>query len=548
MRYIKRIIAVVLVLLTVFAVSCKSQEETPAVPPVTQNNSPAKTTTLTIFYNAKDSLNPYAMTSEHNIRLQTLLYDPLVAIDQNFQPQFVIADSVDVVEKVCTVTLKDVFFSDGSVLTADDVVYSMKLAMESESNYALQLTNIKSYSATDSKTVTIELKSYDPYFANLLTFPIIKAKSELRTDENKIVLEPIGSGRFIFDRDAKHLKANKNHISGAFSLETIQLIDAPDQEVVNFNLESDYINIYYSNLNDGNMPSMNGSVSRSPLNNLIYLGVNLDSTWLSSAEMRYAVSYAIDRTAVVEKAYYSYAMAATGLFHPLWEDAKGIQNLNSTANLQNSIANLNDLGYNNKDKEGFFVNSKGKRITLKLICNEENSRRVAAATLIEKQIEAAGLNVELKIMPWEQYKRALSGGDFDLYIAEVSLFNNMDVTELVTSTGSLSYGIPNIVKQEKPDNVTDDKADDKADDAVTDGTVDDAEPEFLPNETVDIAVKGFYQGTSSLTDIINAFNAEMPIIPICYRSGITVANSNITSENMSSVTDAYYNITNTNSK
>lgn len=555
----KRIISSFLCLVILCLSGCGKNNNTTSTPAPDSGTASSVPTALSLFYNAKDSLNPYAVSSEHNHKLQTLLYDPLIKINPAFQPESVIAESVDLKGKTCTVFLKNITFSDGSALTASDIVYSIKLAKASTLNYAEQLANIKTYTATDAKTVSITLNHHDPYFINMLTFPIIKAESEKRTDENKIVLPPIGSGRYVYNRETATLTANPTHINGLAPISTITLVDAPDREVLDFNLESDNVDIYNSDLTDGKMPSMNGTVSATTLNNLVFLGMNLDSTRLKAPEMRYALAYAVDRSQICAKAYHSYALPATGLFSPLWEDAKGVQNLPSTANLQNSIANLEDLGYNNKDNEGYLLNSKGKRVTLSLICNEENDRRIAAAELIKTQFSAIGITVNVKVLPWNDYINALTYGNFDLYIAEVSFFNNMDVSELVTSAGSLSYGIPEIIDENtvaKPDqptagsNATESTAGTKEDGTADQVPGDAIEPEdeYIINKTLDDAVDSFYNGDASIVDVINAFNAEMPIIPICYRSGITVLSTELENNSISSVTDVYYGITNTKLK
>lgn len=291
------------------------------------------------------------------------------------------------------------------------------------------------------------------------------------------------------------------------------------------------------------MPSMLGTIELSPLNNLVYLGVNLNRKVFNDVKMRYVVSSAINRTAICTEAYYTYALPAKGLFSPLWQDAKGLQNIPSEANLQNCVANLKELGYNNKDNEGFYIDSNNKRIGLTLICNSENERRVKTANLIKTQLELVGVSVTVKALNWNQYVSALSSGDFDLYIAEVRLMNNMDVTELITSNGSLSYGIPNkTIDTDKKDETTKDKTNDQKTERETEN-----EPsgEIVHiNDSLDGAVNGFYSEQLSLIDIINAFNAEMPIIPLCYRSGITVYDARLNVQNLSSVSDAYYNITN----
>ena len=57
-----------------------------------------------------------------------------------------------------------------------------------------------------------------------------------------------------------------------------------------------------------------------------------------------------------------------------------------------AIANLKEIGYNNKDSQGFYVNDSGHRIVLSLLCNSDNTVRLNAAKLIKEQLAAAGID------------------------------------------------------------------------------------------------------------------------------------------------------------
>ena len=52
----------------------------------------------------------------------------------------------------------------------------------------------------------------------------------------------------------------------------------------------------------------------------------------------------------------------------------------------------------------------------------------------------AGIQVTVDARSWDSYNAALQSGDFDLYLAEVKLTADFDITPLVGSTGSLNYG------------------------------------------------------------------------------------------------------------
>ncbi len=550
---VKRIFATVLAIVMLFsAVGCSSENDDSG----NASSSPSATDTaatpeVTLLYSASDSLNPYKAETLLNRQLSLLMYDPLVKLDSKFQPQFYLAKSVEFDGKDCVVTLKDALFSDGSAVTADDVVFSMKLALESTLTvYKQQLSNVKSYKATEDGTVRITLFKVDPYFANLLDFPILKKGSDELFDENKIALPPIGSGSYVFDTKEKQLNVNTKCSLGIASVKTVKLINAPDEAVERYNLEVGNVSIYYTDLNDGVIPPMSGNSSPVSLNNLIYLGINLDNTFLKDAKMRYALAAAVDRTAVCQEAYFGYATAATGLFNASWDDAGSLQNFTKTADLENVVAILKDIGYNSKDEEGFLVNSKGKVISFKLVVNKENQRRLKTAELVKQQLEAAGFKINLEILEWNKYVEALTYGNFDLYLAETKLANNMDVTELVTSGGSLAYGIPEPkpvedVEDDTPDNGSDKDGEDhkKQEPDSTDSKETDKKTETVSSvPLLDHAVNGFYDEELSLVDIINAFNAEVPLIPLCHRQGLTACSPKLTAENMSSVSDAYFGV------
>lgn len=52
-------------------------------------------------------------------------------------------------------------------------------------------------------------------------------------------------------------------------------------------------------------------------------------------------------------------------------------------------------------------------------------------------------------------------------------------------------------------------------------------------------VSAFYDGTADMSTVISAFVSEMPIIPLCYRSGVFVHSRKITDDPNISLSDIY---------
>ena len=64
----------------------------------------------------------------------------------------------------------------------------------------------------------------------------------------------------------------------------------------------------------------------------------------------------------------------------------------------------------------------------------------AVAEKLNETFRASGLYLTVRALPLKQYKSALSNGNFDLYLGEVRLTANFDLSEFFSSEGNLNYG------------------------------------------------------------------------------------------------------------
>ena len=87
------------------------------------------------------------------------------------------------------------------------------------------------------------------------------------------------------------------------------------------------------------------------------------------------------------------------------------------------------------------MRTKGREaLTLTFVVNTDNSYKVSAAEYLTELLSREGIAVELKKLPWEDYVAALEGGEFDLYLGEVKLTADFDLTALLAPGGTLNYG------------------------------------------------------------------------------------------------------------
>jgi ABC-type transport system substrate-binding protein len=266
---------------------------------------------------------------------------------------------------------------------------------------------------------------------------------------------------------------------------------------------------------------MSGKKYTVNLNNLIYLGINHNYAPLKNSALRYALSSALSRNEIISASHYTDAVAATGFFHPLWEETSGYQTIQSEANLKISVENLANIGYNILNGDGFYENSNGEILELRLLVNKDNYTKLQTANLIATQFKDAGIKITVDARSRENYFTALSDGDFHLYLGEVRFLPNMDLSCLVKKGGTAAYGITTPDKEE------------------SDG--EDEAPAVFDDEYSYLTVlEGFYSGTNTAVDLASSLLASMPVIPVAYRSSIVFYSENIEEFSTASCYDLFF--------
>lgn len=142
-----------------------------------------------------ETFNPYYQSNRSTVEVLRQLYAPLVgfnAVTGKAEPQSGLAQSFEAVGKKVTIKLRDgIKFSDGKVLTADDVVYSFKVAFDADIKAPLldmftvngRLPEVKK---VDQNTVDLEFTEPYPAIGYVLSqMPIISAGADAEATIDK---------------------------------------------------------------------------------------------------------------------------------------------------------------------------------------------------------------------------------------------------------------------------------------------------------------------------------------------------------------------------
>ena len=435
-----------------------------------EEDLPQQTTRIGSFalpYLSNQTLDPVTCADGIQQTVGILLYDALFELDETFTPCAALCRdyAYDAEKRTYTFTLRDdVTFSDGSPLTAADVLAVYRRAAASD-RYAARFTNVTSMHVV-SGALVITLAKENSAFPALLDIPIVKSGSEKS-------LIPIGTGPYLFLTDNAGACLTRNGDwwrSEPLPLERIALVPARDNSTASYLFSSYDTHLLVSDLtatgSDGSFGSVD--VYDADSASMLYLGFNTRHAPLSSSAVRCAMSAAFDRDAIVSTLLSGHARAAQ---FPIPQRAALYPHDLSTAAVSYTQALSNE-----------HITA-AHPLELTLLVNEENSFRLSVARQLCRQLSADALTVTLKAVPWDDYLAALQSGNFDLFLGEARLTADWNAAALIGTGGALNYG------------------------GYADAETDRLLAAFLADEN-----------SSTAQAYFRHFAASAPIAPICFKS------------------------------
>ena len=293
---------------------------------------------------------------------------------------------------------------------------ALRTAQAPGSRYAARLASVTGIRGEETQ-VTITLAQPNAVLPVLLDIPIALGEGSRPLGTGPYVLHDSGDGLSIHARSGwwKGEPLPLDHIELAPMSQTDELISA-------FN--SGEVTLMDGDLTKSSQLGYSGSyeVWDYPTTNLVYLGFQTQQGLCRDVEVRRAIAQAVDRETVTDRIFARHAVAATLPIHP-----------NSVLYDPDLAKELSYAPKALKDLE-----LEGRSLTL--VVNIEDTGKSAAANHVEQQLEQAGLRVTVKRLEWKDYCAALERGQFDLYLGEVYLPADFDISAMVAPGGSLNYG------------------------------------------------------------------------------------------------------------
>ena len=351
------------------------------------------------------TLDPRFATDAASTRINRLLYRQLVDFDDRFKPLPSLASWRRLTPTHYRFSLGDAgrAFSDGSQLSAEDVVatYAFILDESNGSPHRGTLKHIERIEAIDNDTIDFFLSQPDALFPGLLVVGIVpKSKIDQRHPFNR---HPIGSGAFSMLEWPEDGRLVLERLSDR---QRFEFVHVPKPTVRVLKLLREEIDLMQNDL----LPELvvwlaqkeGVAVDKVQGTNFAYLGFNLQDPIVGDVRVRRAIAHAVDRAAIIKFLMGGAARPANAILPPEhWAGAPDLETINHDP--QRARALLDEAGYGVENP-----------ITL-VYKTSTDPLRVRIATVIQDQLRAVGIEVELSTYDWGTFYGDIKAGRFQMY-------------------------------------------------------------------------------------------------------------------------------------
>jgi len=395
---------------------------------------------FSLFYESGYSLNPMKTTNSDNQLVCSLIYENMVTVDNSFNLQagmIIKWASDDGIHWTFDTDTTHVF-SDGSKVTARDVAYSLRCAINN-ARYENRFNGwIAAISADDDDTFSVTLNKENTQFPMLLTLPVI----EYNTMQNTY---PVGSGAYTWAEDHKSLTAN-THYAGAKALPVsavyLQTYGAMEDFITKFEDSTcDLVINDPSTSADLGFGSAN-EVRSFNTTNLHFIAFNMEKSYFKDGRLQYAFSRAFDRKYMAETLMQGNALPACEPINPASPLYNKYFDQRLGYDMDACRKTLAKIGVDDYDSDGsaeYKMGENNVELNLSFLVCTESSAKVSLAEKFASEMADIGITVNVKKLGWEDYKAALTAGSFDMCYCEVRLSPDFDLSCILDSGGAANY-------------------------------------------------------------------------------------------------------------
>ncbi|MCR5467739.1 MAG: ABC transporter substrate-binding protein [Lachnospiraceae bacterium] len=360
----------------------------------------------TLIYGSNDYTRINPAIDEHG-EINLLLFDGLTAHDADNNVVPGLAESWDIDDENNTYTFhirEGVKWHDGETFTAEDVKFTIEAIMnpDNESEIASNYEEVADITVVDDNTVTFTLSEKNVAFLEYMTIGILpKHLLDGKDMQNDPYFKsPVGTGPYKFSEwvegQSITLEANEDYYKGAPNIQTIVFKIVDDDNAKALQLQSGEINFAKITPKDTQAIASNDGFYVYNMKTSDYRGImyNFNNDfWKENADIIPAISYGIDRQAMVDAVLLGDGIVAYG---PLQRNVYNDESTNLyDYNPEKAVEIIEAAGWTMGD-DGIYEKD-GQKLSFTVTCKEGDQVRADLAAIATQQLAEIGVDCKSEI-------------------------------------------------------------------------------------------------------------------------------------------------------
>lgn len=369
-----------------------------------------KTTLVVSLFENPGSLNPDWKTDDPAYAVNQNIFNKLVTITGNFEIKPDLAREWKISEDGLTYTFylqKGVKWHDGKPFTSADVKWTIEAIQKYKGRMYNEYSAIQSIECPDEYTVVFHLSRPDAALLSFLSWYacfIMPKHIYEGTDwtTNPANQKPIGTGPFKFvswkPGESIELAANEEYFKGAPAIKRLIFKIIPDSSTALQAFKNGEVDILGSAPPFSEIPNLQkdpkATVLLKDYPSRWYLGFNFARKPLQDHRVREAIAMAINRTEILQKAFYGIGAEAWGFYTPNIPWAYNDKALAPAYNVDKAKALLDEAGYK--------PDANGVRLKLDFV-HFANAQVADTAAILKEQLKKIGIDlniIQLEMSAW----------------------------------------------------------------------------------------------------------------------------------------------------
>ncbi len=471
---------------------------------------------INIAVRPMQSFNPLTNTDVQTMYVLNLIYDNLFYRDETLKATSNIVEDPVFSEdglSASFVIKSDAKWHNGDKITVDDIVYSLNTLKNNQNPlFATSVNAVNSISRTGDSTFVMYFKKPTNIHTLNLSFPIVQKGlyDNLSSKDTSSRYVTNGSGKYELEEvnDSRNftLKASDKYASANIQTINLIVIESFDLEVDAYN--AGIVDIIFLKPDDlkNIRTAEDTTIINIPTNEYEFIAFNFQNPFLNDINIRRALAYAIPTDETIQSMYLNAADRTHTNVNPksyLYNSSV----VQYSEDFEQGKNLLKGVGYEGFNSEGYAVKANGDSnisLDFNILVNQENTYRVNLARKYSENLKAIGVKSQVVAVPYDEYMDKLKNGNYDLAFVGYLTDESQNNSSLFAQGNILRYNNAEIIEMQKQ--------------LAT------ANPEIY---------------VDTLNALQTEINTELPVISVCYKNILMLANHDIT--NVNATVDNYFN-------